>query len=37
MTCFTFSQMRRSWRGSFASAFQKLLIQSTPRVFMMSS
>ena len=37
ITCFTFCQTRRSSAGSFASAFQKLLIQSTPRVFMMSS
>ena len=37
ITLFTFSQTRASSRGSLASAFQQWLIQSTPRVFMMSS
>jgi len=37
ITCFTLSHMRFSCAGSLASAFQKLLIQSTPRVRMMSS
>jgi hypothetical protein len=31
------AQVRRKVCGSFASAFQKLLIQSVPRVVMMSS
>jgi len=37
MTCLTLSQVRRRVGGWLASAFQKLLIQSMLRVFMMSS
>src|SRR5215469_696635 len=37
ITCLMLSQVRRSVAGSFASAFQKLLIQSVRRVAMMSS
>src|SRR5258706_3676535 len=37
MTCLTLAHTRRSSAGSLASTFQKLLIQSTARVFMMSS
>ena len=37
MTSFTDSQVRFSETGSAASAFQKLLTQSTCRVSMMSS
>src|SRR5207253_3126288 len=37
MTSLMLSQVRRKVGGSFASTFQKLLIQSVPRVLMMSS
>src|SRR3954451_20968659 len=37
MTSFTLRHMRSRFAGSLASTSQKLLIQSTPRVFMMSS